>query len=220
MRIFRQLAIWTVLILSLAALHGCGNSPVGPAPINGSGGGGDPNPSPTGPEILVVNPDGTTSWTQLPPGGGYPAASTSGPGSTGRKVEVAARVDGALGVKLQCGRFYLMVPPGAIAGEGTVTMTMEDSTVMVCDVEIFPKELNGFQKPVSLALCTNDTDASADTLSIYWYDPDRNDWVDMGCDKDLSDNVETMEAPCPVNMRGVMTTLSHFSRYSGGKAGW
>jgi hypothetical protein len=219
MRISKQLAIWTVLVLSLAALQGCGNSPVSPVAVSG-GGGGDPNPSPTGPEVLVVNPDGTTSWTQLPPGGGYPAGSASGSGSTDRKLQVAARVDGAAGAKLQCGRFFLMVPPGAVDGEGTVTMTMEDSTVMVCDVEIFPAELNGFKEPVSLSLCTNDTDASPDTLSIYWYDKDRNDWVDMGCDKDLSDNVEMTEAPYPVSMRGVMTTLSHFSRYSGGKAGW
>ena len=42
----------------------------------------------------------------------------------------------------------------------------------------------------------------------------------MAVDKDLSDNPETTAAPYPVNMRGVMTELRHFSKYSGGKAGW
>jgi hypothetical protein len=220
MRISKLIARWTVLAAVLAAFSGCGNSPVGPAPV-GTGGGGDPNPAVMGPEILVVHPDGTTSWTQLPFGGGSdPAGSLTEPGATSSKLEVVERVDGLLGTKMRCGRFYLMIPPGAFDGVGSVTMSMEDSTVMVCDLEIFPAELNSFHEPVKLALSVNDTDASADTLSIYWHDPDKNDWVDMAVDKDLSDNPETTAAPYPVNMRGVMTELRHFSKYSGGKAGW
>jgi hypothetical protein len=213
----KQIARWAVLASVLAAFSGCSNSPVGP----GGSGGGDPNPVQMGPEILVVHPDGTTSWTQLPPGGGpNPAGSGTGSGSSDKKLGVAGRIDGDVGGILQCGRFYLMVPPGAFEGPGSITMSMDDSTVMVVDVEIFPKELNGFHLPVHLALSTNDTDVSTDTLSIYWHDSDKNKWVDMETDKDLSDNPETTGAPCPANMRGVMTSLSHFSRYSGGKAGW
>lgn len=211
----KQIARWAVLASMVAALSGCGNSPVGPA----TGGGGDPNPIQTGPDILVVHPDGTTSWTQLPPGGG-PNPAGSVPGTSDKRLEVAGQVDGDVGGSLQCGRFYLMVPPGAFNGPGSITMSMVDSTVMVVDVEIFPNGLNNFIRPVHLALSTNDTDCTADTLSIYWHDPDKNEWVGMETDKDLSDNPETSGAPCPANMRGVMTSLSHFSRYSGGKAGW
>ncbi len=219
MRISRRIARWAVLVSALAALSGCGNSPVGPAPV-GSGGGGDPNPMQMGPDILVVHPDGTTSWTQLPPGSGSsPAGSLTEPGSTS-KLEVVERIDGSVGGKMRCGRFYLTIPPGTFDGIGSVTMSMEDSTVMVCDLGIYPAELNNFHEPVKLALSVNDTDASTDTLSIYWNDPDKNEWVDMGCVKDLSNDPQTAGAPYPTDMRGVMTELRHFSRYSGGKAGW
>ncbi len=220
MRISKLIARWTVLLSVLAAFAGCGNSPVGPVQISSGGGGGDPNPAVMGPEILVVHPDGTTSWTQLPPGGGSPAGSLTDPGATSSKLAVVEQVDGSVGAKMRCGRFYLLIPPGAFDGRGSVTMSMEDSTVMVCDLEIYPAELNNFHEPVKLALSVNDTDASPDTLSIYWHDPDKDDWVDMVVDKDLSNNPETTAAPCPVDMRGVMTELRHFSKYSGGKAGW
>jgi len=218
MRIPKLIARWTILFSALAAFSGCGGTPVGPAPASGGGGGGDPNPAVMGPQILVVHPDGTTSWTQLP--GGMPAGSLTDPGATSSKLVVVEQVDGAVGAKMRCGRFYLLIPPGAFAGRGSVTMSMEDSTVMVCDLEIYPAELNSFHEPVKLALSVTDTDASTDTLSIYWHDPDKNDWVDMVVDRDLSNNPETAVAPCPANMRGVMTALRHFSKYSGGKAGW
>ena len=216
MRISKQISTWALLVSVLAVFSGCGNSPVGPASVVGSGG-GDPNPAVMGPPVLVVHPDGTTSWVQFPAGSGHAGAE---PGTATNRLEVAECVDGAVGAKMRCGRFYLMIPPGTFPGSGTVTMTMEDSTVMVCDLEIFPRELNSFHEPVHLALCVNDTDASTDTLSIYWNDPDKNEWVDMGCDKDLSRHPETADAPFPANARGVMTELRHFSRYSAGKAGW
>jgi len=220
MRALKLIARWAILLSALAVFAGCGNSPVGPAPISSSGGGGEPNPAVMGPEILVVHPDGTTSWTQLPSGGGSPAGSLTEPGATSSKLVVVEQVDGSVGAKMRCGRFYLLIPPGAFDGRGSVTMSMEDSTVMVCDLQIYPAELNSFHEPVKLALSVNDTDASTDTLSIYWHDPDKNDWVSMVVDKDLSNNTETAAAPCPANMRGVMTDLRHFSKYSGGKAGW
>ena len=221
MRISKQIARWALLVSVVAAFSGCGSSPVGPAPVGSGGGGtgGDPNPAAMGPPILVVHPDGTTSWTQLPLGAGVKPAGTE-PGVATNRLEVVEQVDGAAGAKMRCGRFYLMIPPGTFDGSGSVTMSMEDSTVMVCNLEIFPRELNSFREPVHLALCVNDTDASTDTLSIYWNDPDKNEWVSMTCDKDLSAHAETASAPFPANARGVMTELRHFSRYSAGKAGW
>jgi hypothetical protein len=223
MKIFKQIVCWTALLLTVALFSGCGTSPTGPAPVGGglSGGGGDPNPAPLGPEILVVNPDGTTSWAQLPPSGGYPASGGfTEPGVTTNKLSVAERVDGSVGAKMRCGRFYLMIPPGTFDGIGTVTMTMEDSTVMVCDLEVYPQELNSFKAPVDLVLCVNDTNVNPDTLSIYWNDTEKNTWVAMGCSTDLSAHTGTASEPFPVNATGVMTELRHFSRYSGGKAGW
>ena len=121
---------------------------------------------------------------------------------------------------MQCGRFRLAVPPGAFPGKGTISMTMEDSTVMVVDVEITPTDLNDFTVPVSLALDTSGADVTTDTVSIYWYDPENKTWVEMSCDKDLSDDPEVQDPILTTETRGLLTNLSHFSRYSGGKAGW
>jgi len=63
-------------------------------------------------------------------------------------------------------------------------------------------------------------DVTADTVSIYWYDPDNKTWVEMGCDKDLSDDPEVQDPILTTATRGLLTNLTHFSRYSGGKAGW
>jgi hypothetical protein len=218
MRISKQIATWALLAFAIAAFSGCGNSPVGPASIGG-GGGGEPSFR-SGPDVLVVHPDGTTSWTASPLGGPKPADVLPDSGSLSRMVDVVEEVDGSVGAKMRCGRFYLMIPPGAFDGRGSVTMSMEDSTVMICDLSIFPASLNQFHEPVKLALSINNTDTSTDTLSIYWYDETGRAWVDMVCDKDLSNNPETAAAPYPANMCGVMTELRHFSRYSAGKAGW
>ncbi len=224
MRFADRLPRWTLfgtLLMSLSLiLAGCANSPVEPVTggsVGGSGsGGGNLNGAPTGPDILVVRPDGSVEWTQPPVEGNvYP---TSGPGSTGRKISVSKTVEGERGAWMQCGRFYLSIPAGAFEGTGEITVTMEDSTVMICDAEISPKELNEFLRPVKLALCVDGADVSADTVAIYWYDPEKRDWIDMGCDRDLSDDPD-VTGPYG-NVRGIVTILHHFSRYSGGKAGW
>ena len=213
----------SALVLALVfALGGCADSPMAPPPPGGNanGGGGGSNNAPTGPEILVVYPDGTIGWTTTPPD---PAASPAGtlvPLPADRKLVKWTEIDGEAGGRLQCGRFRLAVPAGAFPGKGTVSMSMPDSTVMVVDVEITPDSLNNFQVPISLALDTSGADVEADTVSIYWYDPENKTWVEMTCDKDLSDDPEVQDPILTTATRGLLTTLSHFSRYSGGKAGW
>ena len=221
MKLATQFVRWTLLLTMLVAFTGCGDSLLGPPLTGGGTGGGVPEPAPQlGPEIMVVHPDGTVGWTQPPPDW-TPNKSGALPGVVEAvRHTVSERVDGLLGGKIQCGRFFLYVPPLAFLGAGTITMTTVDSTVMICDVEISPASLNGFRRPVHLAMCTNGLPVSSDSLTMYWYNPETKEWVDMQADRQLDDDPEFEGGPCPLNMTGVATKLNHFSRYGGGKAGW
>lgn len=203
----------TVLLVLALAVAGCGDSLQGPAPPGGDTGGTDPVGSEplAGPEILTIAEDQTVRFLKLAVD---LLDGVTDPG-TGRSIQVSAVVDGEAGGRLRCGRFLLAIPPGAFEGEGTVHMSMPDSTVMVVDLEITPAGLNDFDEPVKLCLLTDGTGLEEDDLQIYWWDPDREDWKALGCDRDLSDD-ETVTG----TTEGLLTHLSHFSRYSGGKAGW
>jgi hypothetical protein len=73
---------------------------------------------------------------------------------------------------------------------------------------------------VKLALDTTGLNVACDSLTMYWYDPDRKDWVDMHVETELEDDPAFLGLPFPSNMKGIAATLEHFSRYGGGKAGW
>lgn len=200
-----------VLVLSLA---GCGESLLNPATPPGTGGdtGGNTAGGETldGPEILMITDDQSVRYVKL---AAEPVNETEL--ATSRAIRTSAEMDGEVGGRLQCGRFLLAVPPGAFQGKGTITMSMADETVMIVDVEITPVEQNKFDIPVKLCLLTDGTNLPADDLQIYWWDPDTSEWKAMGCDRDLSDDTAITGTS-----EGLLTDLSHFSRYSGGKAGW
>ena len=215
----RALAAATLL---LAFVFGCGTSPVGPDPASSGGPGGDPAPAPTGPEVLVINPDGSVSYTRPPDESGSsaaPALRTEVLPAADRKLSQSVMMDGAVGGKMRCGRFVLLVPAGAFVGTGTVTMSMPDSTVMIVDLSIEPADLNGFQKPIDLAITTTDVSVSPDSLQIYYYNPDSKEWQSLSCDTALQDDPRLVEDVVTVT-RGLLTPLTHFSKYSAGKAGW
>lgn len=198
----------TVLLVLALSVAGCGDSLQGPAPPGGDTGGTDPVGSEplAGPEILTIAADQTVRYLRL---------AVEPVDETPRSVHASAVLDGAEGGTLRCGRFLLSVPAGAFEGEGTVSMSMPDSTVMVVDLEITPGERNDFKEPVKLCLLTDGTGLEEEDLQIYWWDPEKADWKALGCDKDLSDDTAITGTS-----EGLLTHLSHFSRYSGGKAGW
>jgi len=124
------------------------------------------------------------------------------------RLAATARDDGNLGGTIRAGRYSVMIPPGAFVGPATVTVSMPDSTVMICDLAISPAAANKFLKPVQLManLYSPDmTDASGCTN--YWFDPTRNTWVSLATKSRCSGATIT-------------TNLSHFSKYGSGKAGW
>lgn len=217
----RALAAATLL---LAFVFGCGTSPVEPDPVtSGDPGGGDPAPAPTGPEILVINPDGSVSYTRPPDESGSSAAGALRGAvlpAADRSLKQSAVMDGAVGGKLRCGRFVLLVPDSAFAGTGTVTMSMPDSTIMIVDLSIEPADLNGFQKPIDLAITTTDVSVTPDSLQIYYYNPDSKEWTSLACDTALENDPRLVEEQQVTVTRGLLTPLEHFSKYSAGKAGW
>jgi hypothetical protein len=177
-----------------------------------------------GPSVLVVDDDGAVTYRQaevLDPRG-------HDPGDQPRALSVHETVEGRAGGWLQCGRFLLAIPAGAFEGTGTITMTMPDSTAMVVDLTIAPEELNHFAAPILLSLKTTDAQVLPDSLAIYWFDPAMSKWVDMPTEKNLTAAKDCLYSlssgsdtgPLSSSDSGLSASLTHFSKYSAGKAGW
>jgi hypothetical protein len=185
------------LVLVIA---GCSQSPLKPgdSALNGVTSGS------SAPPIVRFADDGTVDYATAPVGADaeQPVDMTA-PGCPALKSSML--VDGARGGSLRVGRFYLTVPAGAIEGTATVTVTMPDSTVMICDLSISPDTANHFKVPVELTADLSGADASTSTM--YWYDPAGQRWVNLFVKSRI---VGTK----------VTTSLEHFSTYGAGKAGW
>jgi hypothetical protein len=215
----RALLAATSLVVLLAAA-GCGDSPTAPS-ISDPGAVYVPS---GGPKILQVRDDGSADWVEIPSALRGPTP-LPGPDPISfdptRVLTVSKRIDGAVGGRLVCGRFVATLPPGAFVGTGVVSMTVPDSTLMLCDLEVTPAELNHFLLPVDLSLRTTGTSAELDSLEIYWWDPDKSVWTSMSCRKSkLLEPVLDSELLTTQPIEGASVDLFHFSRYAGGKAGW
>jgi hypothetical protein len=53
---------------------------------------------------------------------------------------------------------------------------------------------------------------------MYWWDPAAGTWKAQPTDKNLTDNQNLLYGESYT--QGMAIELGHFSRYSGGKAGW
>lgn len=69
-------------------------------------------------------------------------------------------LDGAAGGTFTFGRYRLEFPPGAVRGDGVVTISVPDPSVVGCDLSISPPSLNGFDRPVLLTVKCHQTDLS------------------------------------------------------------
>jgi len=179
--------------------------------------------APEGPAILQVNADGSTDWVTIPTALQSPTPGTYAEAEFDptRRLTVERPVDGSVGGRIVCGRFVATVPAGAFEGVGTITMTMPDTTLMLCELEVTPAELNDFAVPVELSLRTIGTTTDLDSLEVYWWDPAKSQWTAMGCRRSntlepvLADEMVTAEP-----IKGATLPLNHFSKYAAGKAGW
>jgi hypothetical protein len=176
----------------------------------------DPPPS-AGPEILVVEESNATLY-RMATADSVPLIPDVVDGIVDRSIKVETKIDGHEGGRLRCGRFVLVVPKDAWVGLGDVTMSMPDSTVMLVGLDIQPSSLNKFAVPVTLCLVTEGTTARLQDLAMYWWDPAADKWMSQVTDKDLTDNPDLLYGENYT--QGMAIELGHFSRYSGGKAGW
>jgi len=214
----RSLMLLTTLLLGFASAS-CGTSPTSPLATDG----GTTVTPVAGPEILKVNADGSVSFVAIPPAlqSGTVLQPFDGQVFDATRVcTVSQRVDGAAGGRVVCGRFVATVPAGAFDGVGVITMTLPDSTLMVCELEISPSSLNGFKVPVDLSLHTSGTAVDTDSLEVYWWNPDQSTWTSMGCQRATLDPVLQDELLTAEPVQGVRLELNHFSKYAAGKAGW
>jgi hypothetical protein len=177
-------------LAGLAALLGCGRAP-------------------TEPSASLPRTYANPQFVRVP--GPPPGALSSGPADP--SASGGADIDGQLGGVLTVGRFAVVVPPGAFDMVARVTITVPDTTVMMCQLGISPPEANDFQVPVTLGSdCGNIPGIDPGTLATLWYDPARAAWVELPRANGLTGAV-------------VQTPLSHFSEYgvvdpNTGKSGW
>jgi hypothetical protein len=205
MRRWRKASALTLLAALGLALSGCSQSPLAPENPSSNAGTG-PNRVP--PPIVSFEADGSTVDYVTAPVDTAVDAVVNLAGGLPTSLKSTMMVDGSRGGMLRAGRFSVKVLPGAFSGTATVTLSMPDSNLMICDLSISPASANRFKIPAQLTAdfsSSSITDVS--TLTTYWYDPTHITWVNLSARSRTTGSVVT-------------TALDHFSTYGSGKAGW
>jgi hypothetical protein len=183
----RKRILIALALMALIAGVGCSSLPTGPEPdaaLDGASKGGAETAG--------------TAWANPTPIAAQPATSSK-------------TVYGVAGGQVSAGNFTVVIPPLAISGTATVTVTQPDASKPYVSLRIFPASANKFRVPVTLI--ANAAPMSTEKLAlayISWFNPSTRRW-------------EPMASKVNLESRTVMCPLRHFSNYaveSGGKAGW
>ncbi len=145
---------------------------------------------------------GLSSTTQPLPAGARSAQSAT----------ASMEIDGTLGGVVAAGDFTVVIPPLAISGTASVTVTQPDLSKPVVQLNITPESANEFKLPVTLIANASRMDPKRLAVAyMSYFNPGTRKWEPVqGSKVDLV--LRTVQAP-----------LMHFSTYrveSGGKAGW
>ena len=70
-----------------------------------------------------------------------PVATPAGGQTASKALSGSNLIDGAVGGVVSAGRWKLQIPAGAFVGSGTVSISVPDSTVAKCDLNINPTSL-------------------------------------------------------------------------------
>jgi len=119
-------------------------------------------------------------------------------------------ISGLLGGTVSAGKFKVVIPPLALAGTATVTVTQSDLSKPVVELAITPASANRFRVPVTLIAQGSGLDLRTLSASyISYFNPATGTWQRvLGSTVDLK--LLTVQAP-----------LWHFSTYRvESKAGW
>jgi hypothetical protein len=123
------------------------------------------------------------------------------------------QIDGSIGGIVTNGRWTVSVPPDAVTGDVSVSVTVTSITSNRVELGITPVTKNSFDTPVTLTVdCSAVPAGQLRNYTIYWLDPSVGTWVQVdGATVDMTHR--TVSAP-----------LHHFSTYctgpAGGKVGW
>jgi hypothetical protein len=115
------------------------------------------------------------------------------------------QVIGAAGGVVSDGRYRIHVPPGAVTEPTTFELRYFEDGMTV--FELLPHGVE-FHVPVTIVVdLTGTTLEKASDVSLYWYDEDAEDWVDVGGVWNRRNN-------------RLVGTTTHFSKWGSGRAGW
>lgn len=159
---------------------------------------------------------GCSSLPTAPETGREPdtAARSEGDGAPSAVLTQSAsstrQINGLVGGIVSAGKFKVVIPPLAIRGTATVTVTQPDLSKPVVQLGIAPESANRFFLPVLLVADQSSTDIRTLSASyISWFNPSTGKWQPVPASSvDLK--LMTVQAP-----------LFHFSTYRvESKAGW
>ena len=193
-------SVLAVLVGTVLVLAGCSKSPLAPGDQGGLG-------RLMPPPVASFSEDGSVAyvWAPVAEKAGDPLPPVA---VTERDVSRSSDIDGDKGGSVHVGRFTVTVPPGAFSGPATVTISMPDSSLMICELSITPLSANAFQVPVLLTADLSSPGlADASEFTMYCYDVN-------GC------KLVNLFSKSRVDGASLTTALEHFSTYGAGKAGW
>jgi hypothetical protein len=136
------------------------------------------------------------------------AAHVLTPQSTGSSnPEAKAKISASKGGKLNCGRFELVLAPGALLKDTEIRIVDVTNSVGHVECHLYPDGLV-FLNTVTLEADFSDL-TSPSGYTMYWRlpTPTGEIWTDVG-GRPTDDG------------RGIIARLEHFSDYAPGKAGW
>lgn len=125
------------------------------------------------------------------------------PSSQEEPTVVSQVIDGAVGGVITNGRYIVRLSPGAFTGQRTIEVVDPHAEDLRC--VLYPEGLY-FDAPVSVEIDLTGTGADVPGMTVEWWDPVGEAWVDMG---------GQYVAP----EHSVVCPLEHFSAYRP-RAGW
>ncbi len=191
--------------LALAGALGCSTLPTAPRLTNRAA---SPQAAASGAASLAL-PAPLPTLT-LPPGVA-PSMDTTATASD--SLESIKLITGDYGGEVKAGRFDVAMPAGCFLGSAVVSVRVDGSDAMKCELGITPASANGFAKPALLRADCSDVQ-HVERMGIVWLNEATGAW-------------EEVEGSTTDPATGIVSApLLHFSHYAvaevirESKAGW
>ena len=123
------------------------------------------------------------------------------PAASAASVSASLKIKGPEGGTLSAGIFTVVIPPGAVEGSATITVSQPDPSQPVAVLSIHPNDKNSFAVPVTLTATLPNLDAAWLMKSGMSEQSDLGTWQAMSSSQA---DAQTMT---------VSASLAHFSTY-------